>query len=58
MNLKKWLTTAISVLVVVFPIVITFLMIAEPALARTRSDRHLKQNIADVDVDQVLASLL
>ncbi|NEP32272.1 MULTISPECIES: hypothetical protein [Moorena] len=57
MNLKKWLTTAISVLVVVFPIVITFLMIAEPALAQ-RSDRNLKQNIADVDVDQVLASLL
>ncbi|MGD1699188.1 hypothetical protein [Dapis sp. BLCC M229] len=57
MKLKNFLGAAIPVIALIFPIVMTFLITVEPALAQ-RSDRNLKQNITDVDVDDVLASLL
>ena len=61
MKLKKFLAAAIPVIALIFPIVMTFLITVEPAIAQHRppqSDRNLKQNIADVDLDEVLASLL
>ena len=57
MKLKTFLAAAIPVIALIFPIVMTFLIAVEPAVAQ-RSDRNLKQNITDVDVDNVLASLL
>ena len=57
MNLKKLRNRAISLLAIVLPMVITFLTIADPVLAQ-RSDRQLKENIADVDLDAVLASVI
>ena len=57
MKMKKLLTAAISVIVWVLPMAIAFMMAAEPAMAQ-RSDRNLKENIGDVDVREVLASVL
>ena len=57
MKVKKFLAAAIPVIALIFPIVMTFLITVEPAAAQ-RSDRNLKQNITDVDLDEILGSLL
>ncbi len=59
MKVKKFLAAAIPVIALIFPIVMTFLITVDPAVAAPpSSDLNLKENITDVDVDDVLASLL
>ena len=53
------LSPMISYIRWVLPMAIAFMMAAEEAMALPpKSDRNLKENIADVDVSEVLASVL